>query len=576
SKKEGKYSGINYNDLRAMVESFMVGLMELGIHSGDRVGLVGENRLEWVVSDLAIVSIGAIDVPVFPSLSAKQEEYIFNDSEVVAIIVSNKYQLNKILEVRENIASLRHIIVMDTNIDAKDITIKSMSKLIERGNEITNSEERKSIFEDSINKIKEYDLLTLIYTSGTTGNPKGVMLTHKNIISNVEAAKEIIYFDEYDLFLSFLPMCHAYERTTGYYTAFSSGSTIAFAESIESVATNILEVKPTIMTTVPRLLEMIKRRAYSNIEKESKTKQKIFHWAVKIGVNYVRNKLAGHKSAFLNAKYKLADKLVFSKIRERTGGRLRLFVSGGAPLSVDVNEFFLAAGITCIEGYGLTESSPIISANEPDNPEIGTVGTILKNMEVKIAPDGEILARGPNIMKGYWKDPKATEEAIDENGWLYTGDIGLFTEKGNLKITDRKKYIFVNTGGKNIAPQPIENVLRQSPFIEHCVLVGDKRDYITALISPDFDELKKLADTFGLVYNSLSDLITNPKIIQVIKNDIDRYQKDFAKFERVRKFSLVSQPFSIENGELTPKLSIKRHVVERKFSYLIDEMYKLD
>ncbi|MCL5991223.1 MAG: AMP-binding protein, partial [Bacteroidetes bacterium] len=274
--------------------------------------------------------------------------------------------------------------------------------------------------------------------------------------------------------------------------------------------------------------------------------------------------------------YLIADKLVFSKIRARTGGRLRLFASGGAALPVDVCEFFLATGITIIEGYGLTESSPVISVTRHGKIEVGTVGIPLINVEIKIAEDGEILAKGDNIMKGYWNDPVATNEAIDEDGWLYTGDIGKLTDKGNLKITDRKKSIIVSSGGKNIAPQPIENILSQSSFIEHCVLIGDKRDYITALLTPDFDQLKKLADTFGIKYDSPSELIGNEKIIQTIKNDIDRLQTDFAKYERVRKFKLLSQPFTVENGELTPKLSIKRHVVERKFNYLIEEMYKID
>jgi len=371
-------------------------------------------------------------------------------------------------------------------------------------------------------------------------------------------------------------MCHSYERTAGYYTPICVGATIAFAEAIESVGTNITEVRPTLMTTVPRLLELIRKRIYQNIEKESGLKQKIFHWAVKVGIDYLHAQQQGKNPLGLKSMYLIADKLVFSKIRARTGGRLRMFASGGAALPDDVCEFFLATGIVIIEGYGLTESSPVITTTRLGKIEVGTVGIPLINVEIKIAEDGEILAKGDNMMKGYWNDPVATNEAIDEDGWLYTGDIGRLTEKGNLKITDRKKSIIVSSGGKNIAPQPIENILSQSPYIEHCVLIGDKRDYITALLTPDFDQLKKLADTFGIKYDSPSELIGNEKIIQTIKNDVDRLQNDFAKYERVRKFKLLSQPFTVENGELTPKLSIKRHVVERKFHYLIEEMYKID
>jgi long-chain acyl-CoA synthetase len=400
------------------------------------------------------------------------------------------------------------------------------------------------------------------------------MLTHRNILSNIEGIFDAIPLSENDIFLSFLPMCHSYERTTGYYSALTAGGTLALAESLETVAANLQEVQPTMMTTVPRLLEIVKKKIYTNIDTESKAKQKIFNFSVNVGRKYVRKKLNNEPIPFaLNIEYKLADKLVFSKIRQRFGSRLRMFVSGGAALSEDVNEFFMASGMTVIEGYGLTEASPVVSANRLHNIEIGSIGEPFFNCEVKIASDGEILVKGPNVMKGYWEDPVSTEQAIDEEGWLYTGDIGLWTEKGNIKITDRKKNILVSSGGKNIAPQPIETLLTASPYVEQCVLIGDRREYCTALITPDFDQLKKLADNFGLQYNNPTELISNEKIIRIIKQDIDRLQKDLAKYERVRKFSLLSQPFSVENGELTPKMSVKRHVVERKFSHLIDSMY---
>lgn len=573
--KGGKYTGVNYNELREKVETFALGLLNLGIHSKDRIGLVSENRLEWAIADLAITSIGAIDIPIFSTLSAKQEEYIFSDCQATAIIVSNKYQLSKVLEFKDNIPSLRHIIVMNKDFGSQDVFVKSMDYIMNRGCEIKSPEERRSIIEELSAKVLPEDILTIIYTSGTTGNPKGVMQTHRNVVSNIIAAVETVGFKDTDVFLNYLPWCHSYERTTGYYAAFSAGALIALAESLETIAANIKEIKPTLMTTVPRLLEIVKKKIIASIENESIIKQKIFNWSLSIGSKYIRSKLNRKTNAYLLLQYKLADSLVFSKIRENIGVQSIRFFSGGAPLPDDVCEFFLSLGYLILEGYGLTEASPVVAVTVPEFMEIGTVGRPMYNVEVKIAADGEILVRGPNVMKGYWGDEQATLEAIDEEGWLYTGDVGYITEKGNIKITDRKKNIFISSGGKNIAPQPIENLLSQSPYIEQCILIGEKREYCTALITPDFVQLKKLADNFGLDYRNPSELISFPQIVRVIQMDIDRIQKDLAKFERVRKFSLLSMPFSIENGELTPKLSIKRHVVERKYSDLIDQMYDM-
>jgi len=573
-KLQGEYKSIKHDELREMVECFALGLMELGIRERDRVGIVSENRVKWIIADLGILSIGAVNVPIFPTLSWKQEGYIFGNCSATAVVVSNNFQLQKILEFKKDMPSLRHVIVMNNDFTTTDVSVKSMADVMQRGKELRTSEERKLLLRERMNRINTDDLATIIYTSGTTGDPKGVMLTHKNILSNIEGVFDAIPLSDKDTFLSFLPMCHSYERTTGYYSSLATGGTVALAESLETVAANLQEVKPTMMTTVPRLLEIVKKKIYANIENESAAKKKIFNFSIDVGRRYVRKNLNKEKIPLtLKVQHALADKLVFSKIRERFGGNLRMFVSGGAALSDDVCEFFLASGMTVIEGYGLTEASPVISANRLDNIEIGSIGKPFFNVEVKFLDDGELLVRGPNVMKGYWDDPVATNEAIDEEGWLYTGDIGKFTERGNLKITDRKKHILVSSGGKNIAPQPIENLLSQSPFIEQCILIGDKREYCTALITPDFDQLTKLANNFGIKFENVSELISNDKIIRTIKQDIDRLQKDLAKYERVRKFSLLSQPFTVENGDLSPKMSVKRFVVERKFAQLIESMY---
>lgn len=577
-KSEGSYVEICYEELWDKIEQFALSAKSLGVNASDRIGIISENRIEWVIADIGLSSIRAISVPLFPTTTSKKIEFIFNDCGASAVIVSSKFQLNKLLDVRKNIPSLRQIIIFDEiDLDEyNDPTIKTFSSIISYGSNLFTLDKRKKFINEEINKVNPEDIHTIIYTSGTTGNPKGVVLTHNNILSNIDGALRSIDFTENDIFLSYLPWCHSYERTTGYYSAFSAGALVALAESIDTVALNIKEIKPTFMTTVPRLLEIVKKRIFSQISRESSAKKQIFNWAVNVGKEYIKDKLNGKSNYLRKIQYKLADRLVFSKIRGKIGVEKITFVSGGAPLNPEVNLFFWSLGFRVFEGYGLTEASPVVSVTREENVEIGTVGQPLPNVGIKIAKDGEILVCSPSVMKGYWNDAKATSEAIDEDGWLYTGDIGFITEKGNLKITDRKKYIFVTSGGKNIAPQYIENLIAQSQFVDQCILIGDNREFNTALIIPNFEELERLAKNLNINFNSLSELVTNQIIIKVIKNDIDRLQKDLSKFERVRKFALLTESFSIDNGEITPKLSIRRHVVERKYSDLIESMYKMN
>lgn len=572
-KVGGNWQGITYKDLRDRVEAFALSLMELGIHKGDRVGIVSENRIEWIVSSLAISAIGAIDVPIFPILTSKQEEYIFGNCSVAAIIVSNNFQLNKVLEFKERLSSLRHIIVMNKDYSNKNVFVRSMDELINRGFSLRSAEDRREILLSCCDKVDENDLLTVIYTSGTTGNPKGVKLTHKNVVSNMKGAIDVVGTLENEISLSFLPFCHSYERTTGFYTLLAGGTLIHLAESIDAVASNLKDVRPTIITTVPKLLETIIKKAYLQMDKEPASKRNVFNWGVSTGKKYANAKLDGRVGPLLKMKYSMAYKLVFSKLLERVGGRLRLIISGGAPLTVEAAEFFSAMGVIVYQGYGLTEASPIVSVTRPETNEFGTIGKPLFNVEVKLAEDGEILVKAPSVMQGYWEDPIATHEAIDADGWLYTGDIAVLTKKGNLRITDRKKNIFVSSGGKNIAPQPIENLLAQSRFIDQCFLIGESREYCTALLTPNFDQLRQLANEFGISFQTEDELISNPKIINHIKKEIDYLQEDLSKFERVRKFSLLSKAFSVETGELSPKMSIRRHIVERNYAEIIEKMY---
>ncbi len=569
-KVQNQWVGITYKELRETVRNFAMGLLSLGIKSGDMVGIVSENRPEWVFSDLAILSLGAVDVPMYPSSTANTIEYIMNDSECKAVIVSNKLQLTKVLKIKNNVKSLKHIIIL--NEKDKEEGILTFNEVLQKGKQ--ESHKYESMLDEMMKKVKPEDLATLIYTSGTTGEPKGVMLTHNNFVSNVKAALQVIPADQNDIFLSFLPLSHSFERMAGYYTAFSAGCLIAYAQSIDTVANDLKEVKPTIMTSVPRLFERIHSRVLKNVDLSPPAKQKIFYWALDVGRKYHQAKKDKKLNPLLTAKYKLAEKLVFHKIRQATGGRLRFFVSGGAALPQEIGEFFEAMGILILEGYGLTESSPVISCNRLDDYKFGTVGKPIPGVEVKIADDGEILARGPNIMKGYYKNKKATEEAIDKDGWLHTGDIGEFDKQGFLKITDRKKHLFKTSGGKYIAPQQLESLFTRSKFIDQFVLIGDNKTFLSALITPDFEAIREYADAHKIPYERVEELAHHPEIYKLIEKDIQTLQRNLANYERIRKFVILGKPFTIEGGELTPTLKVRRKVIEERYSHLIKDLYE--
>lgn len=571
-KSGGAYRTISYAELRRRVDLFANGLAALGIRRGDRISIISENRPEWVISDLALVSLGAVGVPVYPTMTAKQNEFIFNDAGVRFVIVSNQFQLNKVLKVMSDVKSLEKVILMNDKEPISYANTLGFSAIMENGEKF--KAEHPDYVQQAINAVKPEDLLTLIYTSGTTGNPKGAMLTHRNLVSNIISSADTIQIGLGDVMLSFLPLSHSFERMAGYYTGMSVGATIAYAESIETVAANLLEVRPTVVTTVPRLFERIHGRIMKQVDGGSPIQKKFFYWAIDVGKQYAKARRANKVTKMLVARHAIADKLVFAKVREKTGGRVRFFVSGGAALGKEFGEFFEAIGINVIEGYGLTESSPVIAVNPLDDFRFGTVGKPIPGVEVRIAGDGEILARGPNIMQGYWNNKEATVEVLDREGWLHTGDIGMFDQDGYLHITDRKKHLFISSGGKNIAPAPIENLFLTSKYIEQFVLVGDRRMYCSALIVPDFDALREYANTHGIKFADNADLIGCPAINKLIDENIDALQKDLANFERVRRFALLAKPFTIEEGELTPSLKIRRNVVEEKYSHLIEELYR--
>jgi long-chain acyl-CoA synthetase len=571
-KVDKQYRSISYSNLRRRVELFGLGLSSIGVKRDDRVAIVSENRPEWVIADMSIVTLGAIDVPIYPTLTPSQIAYILNDAGVKVVIVSNALQLGKILKIRSEVKDLQHIILMNDKLEprSKDTIVYpevfNMGKVVERSH--------PTFFRELQYHVKPENLLSIIYTSGTTGNPKGVMLTHQNLVSNIKAAAEVLPFGETDTFLSFLPLCHSFERMAGYYTAMACGSTVAYAESAETVSDNLLEIHPTVVTTVPRLFERIYGRMMKQIDSSPQARQRIFHWAVSVGKEFSHARKTGVVSPALRIQHILADRLVFSKLKQKTGGRIRFFVSGGAPLARELGEFFEAVGVLIIEGYGLTETAPVLTANRLDDFKFGTVGKPIPGVEIKIAEDGEILAKGPNVMKGYYNNSEATAEVIDKAGWFHTGDVGMFDLQGHLIITDRKKHLFVSSGGKNIAPQPIERLFLQSKYIDQIVLVGDGRMFLTALIVPEFDGLREYAVGHGIPFSVNSDLTQAPEVRKLFEKEIKHVQRDLPTYERVRRFELLPTQLTVEAGEITPTLKVRRKVVEKKYADLIEKMYE--
>lgn len=573
-KQDGVWRDISSDELKRAVEEFSMGLRALGIEKGERVAILSENRPEWAYTDLACLTAGAVDAPIYATLTPAQVLYILNDSEARAVVVSSPHQVRKVQEVRAQAKHLRHVILVeDVPADLAKDTI-TFADVRARGREALAKDP------DAVRKraaeVQPGDLATLIYTSGTTGDPKGVMLTHSNLVSNTLGSGLVTdTLGPQDVALSFLPLCHVFERMSGHYLMLLKGCTIAYAESVEQVPANMAEVRPTVMSSVPRLYEKMFARVHEKVAGDPPLRQKIFRWAVSVGRENFRHFVEGTKPGLaLRVKAALADKLVFSKIKARTGGRLRLFVSGGAPLAREIAEFFGAAGLLILEGYGLTETSPVITVNRPDALKPGSVGQPIKDVEVKIAPDGEILTRGPHVMKGYFKKPEATAEAIDRDGWFHTGDIGMLDERGFLTITDRKKDIIVTSGGKNIAPQPIENVLKTHKLIGEIVMIGNKRNFPAALVVPNFENLEKWAKQKGLAYASREELIARPEVEGLYEETVKELTGHLAQFERIKKLALLPREFTLEAGELTPTLKVKRRVVEQKYKDVIDRMYE--
>lgn len=564
TKSGDSYDSISRRKLFSDILTVYDYMKNFGIKPDDEIAIISENRTEWIICDFASMLLRSVTVPIYTTLSSESIKYILKDSAAKICIVSNNHYLDKVLSIESELHDLKMIVTFSDTDRQAMIPIMNIKKILSDGKE-RNLKEVLHRLEQISGHINENDLLTIIYTSGTTGVPKGVMLSHKNVYSNVLSITKVLPVGEDDLFLSYLPYSHIYERTAGYYFPFFVGAKIYYAQSIDTIGLQMAEVKPTVVITVPRLLDKIYNKLIKNYEEmPASINKKILGWAINVAKSNWNN-----KNTF---KWKLANKLVFTKIREKTGGKLRLFVSGGGALNRRIGEFFEGIGILTLEGYGMTEASPVISVNRVEKNKYGTVGTPLEGVSVKIADDGEILVKGDLVMKGYFNNKEETDNTI-VNGWLHTGDIGEKDEDGYIRITDRKKSLFKSSGGKYIAPAHIEEIILQLSYIDQVLVIGNNRMYVTALIVPEITALKDVAKSMCANVETESELFQCEAILKKITSDLNEVQKDLAPHEKVRKFTLLEQPFTIERGELTPTLKIKRKVVEEKFSNLIEKMY---
>jgi long-chain acyl-CoA synthetase len=566
-KKDGSYRSLSTAEFAKRVRQFSLGLAALGHRPGDRLIILAESSPWWVMTDLANVCAGGVTVPIHSVLTPEQIKYIINDSEAGIVVFSNREIWKKLEALRPGLPRVRAFISFDE--DAPE-GVASFDKVREMGGRVDGEDARQ--FETMANTVRPGDLAAIIYTSGTTGVPKGAMLTHANFVSNTIGASTVIKISDKETGFSFLPLSHTLERI-GMLAYLYNGCSIAFAESMNTLLENLLEIRPHLMVSAPRIFEKIYAGIMDKVLSSPPLKKKIFFWALKVGKKHGEKKLGGQPiSPFLQARRNLAHKLVFEKIIGLTGGRIRLFLSGGAPLSKDIAEFFYAIGLLILEGYGLTETSPVISLNAIGHMKFGSVGKPIPGVEVRIAEDGEILTRGPHVMKGYYKMPDETAEVFNGD-WFRTGDIGRFDEDGFLVITDRKKDIIVTSGGKNIAPQQLENLLKASPYISNAVVTGDRRKFVSAIIVPNFEKIEDYAASRGIPTANRSGLVRNPDIVGFLMGEVDRTTADLASYEKIKKIVVLERDFEIDAGELTPTLKVKRNIIENKYRGLIDALY---
>lgn len=555
-----KYSTVDF--IKAANE-VSLGLMAMGFGKDDKIATISNNRPEWNMVDMGILQIGAVQVAIYPTISENDYHFILNDAQVKMVIVSDADLFSKIENIRQGVPTIQHVLTFD-KIEGKT----HWSSITDLGKSHMDLVKLEAIK----NSIQAADLATLIYTSGTTGNPKGVMLTHSNLVSNFVSCEDLPPVDHTHTALSFLPLCHVYERMLTYLYMYI-GVSIYYAESIEKIGDNIREVKPHVFSAVPRLIEKVYNKIMDKGDEQKGIKRALFFWAANLGVRY---EMAGKNGWWYELQLSIANKIIFNKWREALGGNTKVIVSGGAALQPRLARAFWAAGIYVLEGYGLTETSPVISVNYLglNKAKFGTVGCVIENVEVKFADDGEILVKGPNVMKGYYNRPDLTREVLDNDGWFSTGDIGTLEEGKFLKITDRKKELIKTSGGKFIAPQPMENKFKESPFIENIIVIGEGHKFAAAIVYPKFEHLKSWCAIKNITYTSNDDMITKEVIRERIMREIDKLNKEFGKTEQVKSIELINKEWSVFSGELTPTLKLKRKVILANNQQLVDKIYK--
>jgi long-chain acyl-CoA synthetase len=569
---EGIWEDLSWNQMNEKVRNLGCYLLSKGVKPGDKIALFSPNRYEWWVADLAILSIGAVNVPIYATNSAQECRYIIDNSDSIMCFTGTHEHMQKVLSVKDDLPELKEVIVFDDLPGVKP-GVTDLKTVLKEGGKYPNRIE----FDARLKPINIDDIATIIYTSGTTGNPKGVMLSHKNFVSNVNQlhAVDPDFLSGDHVFLSFLPLAHSLERTVGYYTPIFLGHKVAFAEDVTKLLENFQEVRPTFIVSVPRIYEKVHNGILAKVAGAPPVKKALFNWAMGVArdnLPYFCNNRP--RTGFFAFKYNLADKIIFSKLKTALGmDHLHGAISGGGPLSVSDAEFFLGMGIRILEGFGLTETTPVTNGNKPVKIKPGTVGPAVKDTIVKIGEGGEILVKGPQVMKGYYKNEAATKEVFTEDGFFRTGDIGEMDDDGYLKITGRIKDLIVTSGGKNISPQNIENSLQASPYIEQVAVIGDNRKYLSALIVPSFENLEKWAADQGISYGSKTDLISSDKVVELFEKELEEHMRDYARVEQIRKFTLLDAPWAQETGELTPTLKLKRRIINQKYTRLIEAMY---
>ena len=570
-KSGDRWVSISSDEILERVKDIAAGLHAIGIRHGDRVALLADSRVEWTLSDAGCLFASAVDVPIYPTLTPPQVQYILKDSGASALFLANREKFLELKQILAECPEVKHVIFFDTEgiTPADGLTL---AELEERGREL--EQDDPGLIDRMAAETTPEDLATIIYTSGTTGEPKGVMLTHGNLVSNLIDSTGHLTIGEDDTVLSVLPLSHVYERQA-MYMYLHHGMAVYFAESLQTIGPNLREVRPTILVGVPRLFEKIYGRIHERAAAAGKVTETLLLWSVDVAreyADYVNN----HRPlpAALKFKHGLASKLVFSKWLEAFGGRIRLLLSGGAALSEDLARIYIGAGIPIIQGYGLTETSPVVTASGLDDYRVGTVGKPIPNVEVRIAEDGEIEVRGPNVMRGYYNKPEETRAAFTEDGWFKTGDIGTIDADGYLRITDRKKELFKTSGGKYIAPQPIEQAIKGSRFVNQVVLIGSERKFPAALIVPVWEQLESYCKLKGIEVKNRSELCQHPRIVDLLQRQIDALTPNLARYEKIKKVALIENEFTIEGGELTPTLKVKRRVIDDKYRDVIEKLYE--